>query len=512
MVLPGAIYWFNAVGPLASQTAATQISSNTGTNRPWATLTTENACPAGTVKLDSAIRIPAAGVPEYDWAQVPVGAAATLKDADGRFYTTTTLGADRIGTKPEVVATQVAKGGAATQYPFISVCRDTSGASLGYFATTITYTGTSGTDMVYSIPSAPLPKAASTTTLASSAATVEAGDTVTLTATVDPAAATGDVEFFAGATSIGTGTLASGVASLATSALPVGINAITATYLGGSNAVSTSAAVSVEVTPVAARTTTTTLVVSPDSGAAYQSVTLTSTVVASAGAANGTVTFKDGATTLGSVPVTAGVVPTFTTNVLNAGTHSIIAEFVGAAPYGSSASAPIAAIYTLVGAVDEQTVTVEIPAGTINITTPYTPAAPLALGVASLDPSDSTFSASAPFTGIVITDSRSGNLGFTASVVSGAFTGANGSFPGIHAGLTGLVADQLVGNALQSSDVVVSNHAPFTDGLDVPKVFATYAAGQDIGTAQLHGLFGVDRVPTSVAPGLYTSTVTFTAV
>ena len=79
--------------------------------------------------------------------------AATLKDADGRFYTTTTLGADRIGTKPEVVAHQVAKGGAATQYPFISVCRDTSGARLGYFATTITYTGTSGTDMVYTLTS-----------------------------------------------------------------------------------------------------------------------------------------------------------------------------------------------------------------------------------------------------------------------------------------------------------------------------------------------------------------------
>ena len=160
------------------QTAATQISSGANpANRPWSTLVDARARPAA--QLDSFVRIPPAG-PEDDWAQSP-GAAATLKGCRWSvLHDRTTLGADRIGTKPEVVATQVAKGGAATQYPFISVCRDTSGASLGYFATTITYTGTSGTDMVYSIPSAALPKAASTTTVASSAATVEAGDAVTL--------------------------------------------------------------------------------------------------------------------------------------------------------------------------------------------------------------------------------------------------------------------------------------------------------------------------------------------
>jgi len=362
-------------------------------------------------------------------------------------------------------------------------------------------------------PGTPAITLASTTTLTASAATVEAGTAVDLTATVAPAGANGDVEFFAGAVSLGTATPAAGVATLSTSALPVGINAVTAVFAGGNGyGASTSAPVSVEVTPVAARTTTTTLVVTPDSGPAYQAVTLTSTVVASSGAANGTVTFKDGTTSLGSVTVTAGVVPTFTTNVLGAGAHSLVAEFVGTAPYGNSASAAVAATYTLVGAVDEQTVTVEIPAGTISITTPYTPAAPLALGVATLDPSDSTFSASAPFNDIVITDTRAGNLGFTASVVSGAFVGATGSFPGLHAGLTGLTPVQVVGNALQASNVVVTNHAPFTDGLDVPKVFATYAAGQSVGTAAMYGTFGVDQVPTSVAPGLYTATVTFTAV
>src|SRR5205823_14168296 len=48
------------------------------------------------------------------------------------------------------------------------------------------------------------------------------GQQVTLTATVTPSDASGTVEFFTGATSLGTATLSGGVASLATTALPVG--------------------------------------------------------------------------------------------------------------------------------------------------------------------------------------------------------------------------------------------------------------------------------------------------
>ncbi|WP_407344672.1 hypothetical protein [Pengzhenrongella phosphoraccumulans] len=133
--------------------------------------------------------------------------------------------------------------------------------------------------------------------------------------------------------------------------------------------------------------------------------------------------------------------------------------------------------------------------------------------MALLDAADSTYSASAPFTDIVITDTRAGNLGFTASVVSGAFTNATGgSFGGQYAGLTGLAATQVAGNALLATDLVLTNNAPFTAGLATPKVFAQHAAGTPIGTANLAGVFGIDGVPTSVTPGLYTATVTFTAV
>ncbi|NTW39470.1 MAG: Ig-like domain repeat protein, partial [Cellulomonadaceae bacterium] len=519
-VLPGGIYWFSTVGSLASQTPATQVFGGTsattggptGNGRPWVSLTTENACPAGTATMVQYVRIPQAGVPENDWVQVQMGAVATLKDADGRFYTTTTGQADRL-SKSEVITYLNANSGTGT-FPFLSTCHDAAGNPLGVFRTTLAMTGLTAATLSWTLDT-PLfegIKADSTTTLAVSASTVELGTSVDLTATVAPAAGTGSVEFFNGATSLGTAPVTAGVAVLSTTALPVGAASITAVYSGdAAYKTSTSAPAAVTVTAVAARTTTTTLAVSPVSGDAYAPVTFTTTVVASAGAANGTVTFKDGAVSLGSVPVVGGVVADFTTNVLGAGAHSLVAEFVGTAPYSSSTSAPVAADYVLAGAVDEQTVTVSIPAGTISITTPYTPAAPLALGTAVLDPSDSTFSASAPFENIVITDTRAGNLGFNASVVSGSFVNAAGeSFGGGYAGLTDLSATQVVGNALLASDVIVTNHVPATDGLDVPKVFASYPANRATGTAHLQGTFGIDQVPTSVKPGLYTATVTFT--
>ena len=62
----------------------------------------------------------------------------------------------------------------------------------------------------------------SSTTLALSASSATFGSSVTLTATVAPSAATGSVTFYEGATIVGTQVLVSGVATLATTALPAG--------------------------------------------------------------------------------------------------------------------------------------------------------------------------------------------------------------------------------------------------------------------------------------------------
>ena len=82
-----------------------------------------------------------------------------------------------------------------------------------------------------------------TTTLDSSANPSTYGNSVTLTATISPSAATGTVTFKDGATTLGTGTLSSGTATYATAALSAGSHSLTAEYAGDSTYdVSTSSA------------------------------------------------------------------------------------------------------------------------------------------------------------------------------------------------------------------------------------------------------------------------------
>lgn len=88
-------------------------------------------------------------------------------------------------------------------------------------------------EMTVQSVSAPLTVGLETTTsLTSDINPSLVNELVTFTATVSPALATGTVEFFDGATSIGTGTLAGGVATFSTSTLAVGTHPITAAYGG----------------------------------------------------------------------------------------------------------------------------------------------------------------------------------------------------------------------------------------------------------------------------------------
>ena len=362
---------------------------------------------------------------------------------------------------------------------------------------------------------------ATSTTLTAAPTSVEQGNAVDLTADVTPSTGTdnptGSVEFFNGATSLGIdNTLTgNGVGTVSTAALPVGTNNITAVFTPGAGFTgSTSAPAAVTVSPVAARPTSSALTVTPTSGPAYQAVTLTCTASAGAFQAAGTATFTDNGVAIGSAPVSGGNPAVLTTSSASApGAHSYVCNFVGTAPYTNSTSDAVAASFVVTGATpDEQTITVEIPTGAITITTPYTPTNPLFLGVATLDPADSTYSASAAFNKVVISDTRAGNLGFTASLVAGAFTNGASSFPGSHAGFTNVTAVQVAGNAMQASSVVETDTVPYAPGLGSLREFARYAAGLPTGSVDVTATFGIDAVPTSVQPGLYTSTVTFTAV
>jgi hypothetical protein len=218
--MPGAIYWFGVAGPLASQTPATQITSGSNAStggplsngRPWAPLTTENACPAGTVNMASYIRIPTAGAPENDWDQVQVGAVATLSDADGRFYTTTAIQADRLN-KAQVVTYNTDHPG-TNVFPFLTVCRDAAANSLGYFKTSITITGTTSATTTWSIVApAYNPTAGQIADTTTTLSAVADGKNLKLTAAVTPSAA-GTVTFKEGTTTLGTAAVDAGSASL----------------------------------------------------------------------------------------------------------------------------------------------------------------------------------------------------------------------------------------------------------------------------------------------------------
>jgi hypothetical protein len=99
-------------------------------------------------------------------------------------------------------------------------------------------------------------KATATVALTSSKNPAASGDSVTFTATVSPAVATGTVQFLDGTTVLGTATLTGGSATLALSSLAVGAHSIKATYSGDANDLAgTSAVLTQNVTGAACHVT-----------------------------------------------------------------------------------------------------------------------------------------------------------------------------------------------------------------------------------------------------------------
>ena len=178
-------------------------------------------------------------------------------------------------------------------------------------------------------------KAPTTVSTASSATPSPAGQSINLTAMVSPASAAGSIQFMDGATVLGTATLSGGSATLSTSSLAGGSHSITAVYGGSANYLgSTSAALSQTV-----KFATTTTVAADISPVVYgQQVNLIASVAPNT--ATGTVQFSDGATALGTIPVSGGMA-TFPISTLSTGTHAITATYSGDASNTTSASAPM---------------------------------------------------------------------------------------------------------------------------------------------------------------------------
>ncbi|RDI16240.1 Ig-like domain-containing protein [Rhodococcus sp. AG1013] len=225
-------------------------------------------------------------------------------------------------------------------------------AAAGSFNVTAAFTGAVGfTDSAASAQtiavSDPTPVEADTTTMLNVPGNAKTGESEDLYATVYNAATAevvpsgGTVEFFDGATSIGTAPVVDGVATLAHTFTAAGTHTLTATFSGATGfAGSTAGAKQVVVTvPTVADVETATVVTVPANATAGTSVQLSAQVTGAGDVAvNGTVQFFDGANPIGdAVPVVNGTAVlnhTFTTS----GAHSIHAVFSGGQGIANSTS------------------------------------------------------------------------------------------------------------------------------------------------------------------------------
>lgn len=160
---------------------------------------------------------------------------------------------------------------------------------------------------------------------------------MTFTASVAAAAPatgspTGIVQFYDGATLLGSRTLSSGSASLTTAGLTAGAHTIEARFDGDAS-FEPGAGSSPHTVNGAAATPVITIASNRNPANVGQSVTLTANISMAAGAVTGTVQFFDGATLLGDSAIAAGSA-TFTTTAFAAGSHAITVRYLG------SASAP----------------------------------------------------------------------------------------------------------------------------------------------------------------------------
>ncbi|MFC6646386.1 Ig-like domain repeat protein [Granulicella cerasi] len=226
-------------------------------------------------------------------------------------------------------------------------------------------------------------KTATTTTLAASG-TGLAGKALTLTATVisSTGTPTGTVNFFDGATNLGTATLsASGVATLSLTTLATGNHSITATYVGDSNyTTSTSTAVSQTISLA-----TVTLTLAGPSGAvnAGTAATFTAASASTGVTPTGSITLLDGSTTIATQAIAA--TNTFSISTLAVGSHSLHVAYAGDTD-NSPASSNVATVVVQQGTTTTAITTSKTPqtlGSAVTFTATVTSASPSLTGTVS---------------------------------------------------------------------------------------------------------------------------------
>lgn len=358
-----------------------------------------------------------------------------------------------------------------------------------------------------------------TTLTANPVSPTDAGTPITLTATVSPSGAGGTVDFKDGGTLLGSAPVTAGSAQLAGVTLNAGSHSLSAVLQPSAGYATSSGSLTYQSNQAAAVATNTALSVNPTSGPAYANVTMHADVTRQSdgnalSAGSGTVKFFDNGSQIGSSSFGASGAD-FSTTTLGQGAHSLTAQFVASNPqnFVGSTSAAIDANYdapACTSCTDPQNFKVNVPAGSLSITTPYTVDNPFDLGTMQLDTNGINLTAGAQFPNpgdspLAITDTRAGDLAWTAYVTSTDFTGP-GTIDGTGLSYTNVTPSYIAGNALNSTTkpVVTNNVASVKGG---PHQFASAVHGS--GSVYIDGRFDL-TAPSSTPAGLYTATVTFT--
>jgi hypothetical protein len=224
----------------------------------------------------------------------------------------------------------------------------TAGLAAGVHTIRATYDGDASFETANGSASHIVNTAASTPAIAldSNRNPSNVGQSVTLTASLSMSAGpvTGTVQFYDGATLLGSSTIASGSASFTTAAFANGSHAITVRYLGSASAPATISSVFVQAVGAPGwknRTSSTTLSVSPNPSAPGASLTLTANVTGSNGMPAGAVLFMVNGQVVGG-PVTLTALSGSTAQAalvlpgLAGGRHLVTATYLGSSNYKGS--------------------------------------------------------------------------------------------------------------------------------------------------------------------------------
>jgi hypothetical protein len=392
-----------------------------------------------------------------------------------------------------------------------------------YYSADIKVTGNTWT-LVNPVPAA-VP-ATTTTVTATPATGATTATPVTLNATVSPAAA-GSVQFKDGATNIGAAQpiAAGGTATVTNTFAAAGAKIITAEFTPTNAAAFAASTGTLNYTVGGAIISTTiALAANPQAPAnAYTPVTLNATVAPTSVA--GSVQFFDGTTSIGTAPIAAGIA-TLATGSFGPGAHNVTAKFLPGDAFSTTSTSQVVVVTAgpAAGPVpDPQTVQVKVLPGSLLINTPYTVAAPLILPDMALNLNGNLLSTTGQFGTVAqpiqVTDTRAGNLPWTASALASPFDDGSSHFINAqNLGLTDLQYVNTNGNALSAANVSIYDNVA-ANGVSVatvgalglggtaPHKFAAAANGN--GTIGFTGTMTLNA-PTSTVAGIYTSTVTFT--